>query len=191
VLGYSPVVTGIAFLPMTLSIFTISRIAPRLIPRLGPRRILIAGASLVTLATLWLTQISVSSHYAPAIVIPMILLGVGVGSSFLPLSVIVLSGVPGREAGAASGMLQTMQQVGGALGLSILVTAFGTATRATPARLLDGAAPAMRAEIVFTHGVTSVFVLAAAFALLSLTNALLVLRAPSRAEPAMQVALSE
>src|SRR5262249_53888702 len=161
VMSFSPVVTGIAFLPMTVSIFTISQSVPRLLPRLGPRRILIAGASLLVLATLWLTQISLSSRYVPAIVVPMILLGAGVGSSFLPLSITVLSGVPGREAGAASGMLQTIQQVGGALGLSILVTAFGTATRAVPAHLLVGAAPAMRAEIVFAHGLTSVFVLAA------------------------------
>lgn len=191
VMGFSPVVTGIAFLPMTLSIFTISRVVPRLIPRLGPRRIFIGGASLIALSTLWFTQISISSHYAPAIVVPMILLGAGVGSSFLPLSITVLSGVPGREAGAASGMLQTVQQVGGALGLSILVTAFGTATRAVPARLLVGATPAMRAEIVFTHGLTSVFVLVAVFALLSLVNGLLVLRSPSRPEPATQVVLSE
>jgi EmrB/QacA subfamily drug resistance transporter len=191
VMGFSPVETGIAFLPMTLSIFTVSRIVPRLIPSLGPRRILIAGASLVAVATLWLTQIGVASPYAPAIVVPMILLGAGVGSSFLPLSITVLSGVPGTEAGAASGLLQTIQQMGGALGLSILVTAFGTATRTVPARLLDGAAPAMRAEIVFTHGLTSVFVLAAVFALLSLANGLLVLRSPSRSEHAMQVALSE
>jgi EmrB/QacA subfamily drug resistance transporter len=191
VLGYGPVVTGIAFLPMTISIFTISRIVPRLIPRLGPRRILIGGATMIVLATLWLTQISISSHYMPAIVVPMILLGAGVGSSFLPISIIVLAGVPEREAGAASGMLQTMQQVGGALGLSILVTAFGTATRATPTRLLEGVSPAMRAEIVFTHGLTSVFVLAAIFALLSLANGLFVLRSPSRPEPAIQVMFSE
>jgi EmrB/QacA subfamily drug resistance transporter len=195
VMGLSPIATGIAFLPMTLSIFTISRIVPRLIPRLGPRRILIGGASLVALSTLWLTQTSIASPYAPALVVPMILLGAGVGSSFLPLSIIVLSGVPGREAGAASGLLQTMQQVGGALGLSILVTAFGTATRAVPARLLMGAAPAMRAQIVFTHGLTSVFVLAAIFALLSLANGLLVLRSPARPEPAtpsaVQPVLSE
>jgi EmrB/QacA subfamily drug resistance transporter len=191
VMGFSPVETGIAFLPMTLSIFTISRIVPRLIPRLGPRSILIGGASLIVLATLWLTQISISSQYAPAIVVPMVLLGVGVGSSFLPLSITILSGVPWREAGAAAGMLQTMQQVGGALGLSILVTAFGTATRAVPASLLVSADPAMRAEIVFTRGLTSVFVLAAIFALLSLANGLLVLRSPSRPEPAPQVVLSE
>lgn len=191
-LALSPVVTGIAFLPMTLSIFTVSRIVPRLIPRLGPRRILIGGASLIALATLWFTQLSVSSHYAPEIVIPMILLGAGVGSSFLPLSIIVLAGVPGREAGAASGMLQTVQQVGGALGLSILVTAFGTAIRTAPARLLVGVAPAMRADVIFTHGITSVFVLTAGFALLSLANGLLVLRAPSRLEePTTQVALTE
>ncbi len=191
VMGLSPVMTGIAFLPMTLSIFTVSRIVPRLIPRLGPQRILIGGASLVVLATLWLTQISISSPYAPAIVLPMILLGAGVGSSFLPLSITVLAGVPWREAGAASGMLQTVQQVGGALGLSILVTAFGTATRAVPVHLLVGAAPAMRAEIVFTHGLTSVFVLAAIFALLSLANGLLMLRSPTRLEPAPQVLLSD
>jgi EmrB/QacA subfamily drug resistance transporter len=191
VLGFSPVETGIAFLPMTLSIFAISRIVPRLIPSLGPRRILIGGAALVALATLWFTQISISSHYAPTIVVPMILLGLGVGSSFLPLSIIVLSGVPAREAGAASGLLQTMQQVGGALGLSILVTAFGTATRAVPVRLLVGAAPALRADIVFTHGLTSVYTLAAIFALLSLANGLLVLRSPARPQSAAPVVASE
>jgi EmrB/QacA subfamily drug resistance transporter len=191
VMGFSPVVTGIAFLPMTLSIFTVSRIVPRLIPRLGPQRILIGGASLVVLSTLWLTQISISSPYAPAIVLPMILLGAGVGSSFLPLSLIVLSGVPGREAGAASGMLQTIQQVGGALGLSILVTAFETATRAVPVHLLVGAAPAMRAEIVFTHGLTSVFVLTAIFALLSLANGLFVLRRQPHVAPTAQIMVSE
>jgi hypothetical protein len=121
----------------------------------------------------------------------MILLGLGVGSSFLPLSITILSGVPGREAGAASGMLQTMQQVGGALGLSILVTAFGTATRAVPARLLVGVVPSMRPEIVFTHGLTSVFALSALFAVLSLANGLLVLRSPSHVEPATRVVLSE
>jgi predicted MFS family arabinose efflux permease len=190
-MGFSPVETGIAFLPMTLSIFTVSRIVPRLIPRLDPRRILIGGTSLVVLATLWLTQIGVSTPYAPAIVGPMILLGAGVGSSFLPLSITVLSGVPGREAGAASGLLQTIQQMGGALGLSILVTAFGTATRAVPAHLLAGVAPAMRPEIVFTHGLTSVFFLAAVFALLSLANGLLVLRSPSRPQPTTPVVVGE
>ncbi|HEV2404630.1 MAG TPA: MFS transporter, partial [Ktedonobacterales bacterium] len=191
VLGFSPIVTGIAFLPMTLMIFTVSRIVPRLVPTLGPRRILIGGAVLTALATLWFTWISVSTHYAPNLIVPMILLGVGVGSAFLPLSIIVLSGVPGREAGAASGMLQTVQQVGGALGLSVLVTAFGTATRATPAHLSLGATPAMRAEIVFTHGLTSVFVLAAIFALLSLANGLLMPQAPARPEPVARVALTE
>ena len=191
VMGLSPVVTGIAFLPMTLSIFTVSRIVPRLIPRLGPQRILIGGASLIVLSTLWLTQIGVSSQYVPGIVVPMILLGAGVGSSFLPLSITVLSGVPGREAGAASGLLQTMQQMGGALGLSILVTAFGTATRAVPAHLLVGAAPAMRAEIVFTHGLTSVFALAAVFAVLALVNGFVMLWSPARPGPAVQVVLSE
>lgn len=191
VMGYSPVVTGIAFLPMTLSIFTVSRIVPRLIPRLGPARILIGGASLIVLATFWFAHISVSSHYAPEIVLPMMLLGAGVGSSFLPLSIIVLSGVPAREAGAASGLLQTMQQMGGALGLSILVTAFGTATRAVPVHELVSVAPAMRPEVVFTHGLTSVFGLAAIFALLSLANGLLMLRSSSRTEPAAPVVLSE
>jgi predicted MFS family arabinose efflux permease len=191
VMGYNPMVTGIAFLPMTLSIFTVSRIVPRLVPRFGPRRIMLAGAGLIALAALWLTQISTTAHYAPGIVLPMILLGAGVGSSFLPLSIVALSGVPAREAGAASGMLQTMQQVGGALGLSILVTAFGMATRAVPARTLTSVAAALRPEVVFTHGVTSVFALAAVCALLSLVNGLLVLRVSTNSESGTHVVLSE
>lgn len=191
VLGYDPVLTGVAFLPMTLSIFAISRAVPRFIPRFGPRRVLIAGAALVVVSTVWLAQISVSTSYAPAIVVPMILLGLGVGSSFLPLSIIVLSGVSANEAGAASGMLQTMQQVGGALGLSVLVTAFGTATRAVPVHTLVSVAPALRPEIVFTQGLKSVFVLAAIFAFASLANGLFILRSPALTELAPHIVLSE
>ena len=96
VMGFSPVETGIAFLPMTLSIFTVSRIVPRLIPRLGaathPHRWGLTGRALDALADADLHLVTL----LPSIILPMILLGAGVGSSFLPLSLIVLSGVPGK-----------------------------------------------------------------------------------------------
>src|SRR5258708_32809235 len=97
--------------------------APKSLMRLGPKRIRLFGAALITGATLWLTQLSATSSYAPNILVPLLLCGLGVGCSFLPLSIIVLTGVQREDAGAASGLLQTMQQVGGSRALGILATA--------------------------------------------------------------------
>jgi EmrB/QacA subfamily drug resistance transporter len=177
VLGFSPVGAGLAFLPLTLLIFAASQVVPRLIPRFGPRRIRLFGAALITGATLWLTQLSATSSYALGILGPLLLFGLGVGCTFLPLSIIVLSGVRREDAGAASGLLQTMQQVGGSLGLGILVTAFGTATRSVSRRLLVGATPQAQAHIVLAHGIGSAFVVSLIFAAASLAIGLFALRA--------------
>lgn len=185
-LGFSPVMTGLAFLPLTFLIFTASRIVPRLIPRFGPRRILLFGATLIMGAALWLTQISPTSSYVSGILGPMMLLGLGVGCAFLPLSIIVLTGVRREDAGAASGMLQTMQQVGGSLGLGILVTVFGAATRAVDKRLLVAATPQTQAHIVLAHGIGSAFIVSLIFAAAALAIAVFVLRAAPASQPSEQ-----
>lgn len=187
VLGFSPVITGLAFLPLTLLIFATSRVVPRLIPRFGARRIMLFGATLITVATLWLTQVSATSSYAPGILGPMLLLGVGMGSTFLPLSIIVLSGVQREDTGAASGLLQTMQQVGGSLGLGILVTAFGTATRTVPRHLLAGVSPQAQAHIVLAHGMASAFVVSLIFATASLAIGVFAQRAAPAGQPSNEV----
>ncbi|HEY9289883.1 MAG TPA: MFS transporter [Microlunatus sp.] len=123
--GFDPFTSGLAFLPLTVGIFVMSRIAPRLINRFGPMLVGLGGMVLLIGAHLILSRITADSNLA-LVLIPMMLLGVGGGATFLPLNVRILSGVPARDAGSASGMLQTAQQAGGAaLGLAVLVAASG------------------------------------------------------------------
>jgi predicted MFS family arabinose efflux permease len=127
--GYSPLKAGLAFLPMTIALFAMVRVIPRVIPRFGGKRLMAGGASVALVSMVWLSRISASSGYFPNIVVPMLLLGLGIGVAFIPLTAASLAGIDPGDAGAASGLVNVMQQVGGALGLGILVTLFGTASR--------------------------------------------------------------
>jgi predicted MFS family arabinose efflux permease len=117
---FSAIETGLAFLPMTALIFTSSRITPKLVARIGARPILLFGLVAIGVATLWISKAAPSQGYVESLFGPLALFGIGAGSCFLPLSVTILTGVPRADAGAASGMLQTMQQTGGALGVAAL-----------------------------------------------------------------------
>ncbi len=119
-LHFSAIQTGFAFMPLTALIFASSRITPRLVTRLGARPLLIFGLSALSGAAIWMSQATPSEGYFVGIFGPLLLFGIGAGSTFMPLSVTVLAGVPRNDAGAASGMLQTMQQTGGALGVAAL-----------------------------------------------------------------------
>ncbi len=172
VLGFSPLEAGVAFIPMTGGLFATSRLAPRLVPRLGAKRLLIAGLIPVVAGMTWLSQLSAGTSYLSGVLGPMLLLGLGMGLAFVPLTMASLAGVPPQDSGAAASMVNVMQQVGGALGLSILVTVFGTATRAA-SRLhaatghLQAAAgrlqAAASAEVVKVHGMSVSFSTAAVF----------------------------
>lgn len=146
VLGYSPLRAGFAFLPMTAAVFLPLRFVPRLLRRVGAKPLLLTGMSLIAVAGGLLTRTGPGVGYATGLLGPMVLMGLGVGLSFMPLNATVLAAVGPREAGAASGLLQTLQWLGGTLGLSVLVTVYGTATRHTagsPAAVLtEGAARA-------------------------------------------------
>jgi EmrB/QacA subfamily drug resistance transporter len=131
VLDYSPLRAGLAFLPMTLAMFTVVRFVPRLLARFGAKPVLLTGMALLVAAAGWLWRLQPGDGYAAGLLGPLLLMGVGVGLSFMPLNATILAGIEPREAGAASGLLQTLQWLGGTLGLSILVTVFGTATRHT------------------------------------------------------------
>jgi EmrB/QacA subfamily drug resistance transporter len=194
VLGYSPLRAGFAFLPITAAIVISSQFAARSLPRIGPRRLMTTGALLGVLGLAWLTQVSVTSGYLDGILGPMLLFGLGMGLLFVPLTIIAVSGVPPHEAGAASSLLNVMQQVGGSLGLSILVTVFGTASRGEATKLAGqflatappeaqsqfqqtGQLPAPYADQVLAHGISTSFQLAVVFAALALAIALVVIRA--------------
>jgi predicted MFS family arabinose efflux permease len=128
-LGFSPLKAGLAFLPMTGLLFGIARLAPRLVPRFGARPLMLTGLPFILAGMLWLTRLSATSGYASSALGPMLLFGLGAGLVFLPLTLTILSGVRREDSGAASGMLQTAQQVGGALGMAVLVSVFGTASK--------------------------------------------------------------
>jgi hypothetical protein len=136
VLGYSSLRAGFAFLPITAAIITSSQFAARSLPRIGPKRLMTAGALFGVVGLAWLTQVSVTSGYLDGILGPMPVFGLGMGLLFVPLTIIAVSGVPPHETGAASSLLNVMQQIGGSLGLSILVTVFGTASRTEATRLV-------------------------------------------------------
>jgi EmrB/QacA subfamily drug resistance transporter len=139
VLGYSALIAGLAFLPLTAALFAASQLSARvLLTRFGPKRLMVGGLSVSTTGLLLLTQLSATSTY-PLILVALLLFGVGNGLAFVPLTMAALAGVDPKDAGAASGLVNVMQQVGGSLGLSILVTVFGTASRAARHHLATGA----------------------------------------------------
>jgi MFS family permease len=164
VLHYSPLMTGMAFLPLTVALFAASQLSARtLLPILGGKKLMVGGITLSTISVFLLSQLSQGSSYG--LMLPaLVLFGIGNGLAFVPLTAAHLEGVAAGDAGAASGLVNVMQQVGGALGLAILVTVFGSATRS--ARHAAGATAAQ----VFTHGADRAFL--AATVLLALSVAL-------------------
>ncbi|MEU7593276.1 MFS transporter [Streptomyces sp. NPDC039022] len=122
VLGFGPLRAGLAFLPMTLGIFAMSRVTPRLLARFGRTPLLLAGTLGLTAGYLWLGNVAASSGYATAVLGPLLLNGVFAGLTFTPAASLVLGDVGPDHAGAASGLLQTTQQLGGAIGLAVIVS---------------------------------------------------------------------
>ncbi|MGW4998863.1 MFS transporter [Streptomyces hydrogenans] len=193
VLGYSPIASGLAFLPVTVAIVTGAGLSQRFLPTLGPKPFMVTGSSITGLGLFWLTFIEADSSYVGGVLGPMILFGFGMGLNFVTLTLTAVSGVAPHEAGAASGLLNATQQVGGSLGLSILVTVFGTASRtegekqvadflahATPEERADflrtGELPAPWSHEVLTSGISTAFTAAVAMVAVALLTAVLVIR---------------
>ena len=134
-LHLTPLVTGLAFLPMPLSIFAMSRIVPRLVERFGAVRLVILGAALRVVAFLPLTQLGPDTPFV-IVLVALLLTGISAGMTFMPLTTLALRNVEPEHAGSASGLFQTMQQLGGAVGLAIVASTF--AAFAVPGDFLTG-----------------------------------------------------
>jgi MFS family permease len=157
VLGYSDLLTGFAFVPLTVVVFTASQLSARvLVERFGSHRLMIIGIMLSTSGMLWLTQLGEHSGYA-SLVGPLLVFGTGNGLAFVPLTTAALDGVDARDAGAASGLVNVMQQLGGALGLAVLVTVFGSSSKTAAANLPSGLSPAEAARHVFVTAADHAF----------------------------------
>ncbi len=123
---YSPLKTGVSYLPFSGALIVTAGVASSLVPRLGPRVVMTFGGLMATGGMLWLTQLRVDSSY-PAMILPaFIVMAIGMGSVFVPLSNTSLTGVAPHDAGVASAMVNTTQQVGGSLGVALLNTVFTT-----------------------------------------------------------------
>jgi EmrB/QacA subfamily drug resistance transporter len=154
VLHYAPVKTGLAFLPFPILLGFMSSRTPKLVARFGFKRFLVIGPIFVATAMLWLSRLPVNGNYFTSLLPAFILIPIGMGLTFMPLIAAATSGVPGREAGLASGLISTSQQMGGALGLAILsgiaVSATKAATHLAPvAALVHGYDRAMLLGLVF------------------------------------------
>jgi len=181
ILGYSPIRTGVGFLPMTAGIIVSAGLASRYVGRIGIRIPLLVGPAAATLGMLWITRITVTSSYLD-ILGPLVVIAVGMGFSFVPLTLTAVSGVEANEAGLASALLNTMQQVGGALGLAVLATVAIDATKSKLQSLHQTSKIAT--NVATTHGYTTAFFVAAGISFISFVISLTVIRVPANAHKA-------
>jgi EmrB/QacA subfamily drug resistance transporter len=133
-LGFTPLQAGLGFLPMSVVQFAVALNVSRLTRRFGNTALLTVGLVITTVGMLWLSRADPDSSYIVAVALPMILLGLGQGLGFAPLTAAGITAIQPRDAGAASGLVNVAHQLGGALGVSIMVAvaAFGD-TSTTPA----------------------------------------------------------
>ncbi len=174
--GYSPVTTGLAFLPMIGCILISSNTASIvLLPRLGPRALIASGMLLGVAAMSLLSRLTVTSSYAGGVLPSLLLLGVGFGLIISPAINTATAGVPPQDSGVAAAVVNTMQQVGGSIGTAALST---VALMATARYLTSHHAGALAPAVAATHGYTVAFIVSAA--LFGVGVLLAVLLLPSR-----------
>jgi EmrB/QacA subfamily drug resistance transporter len=141
--GYSPLKTGIAFLPLVAVIMAASGIAAQAVPRIGARPLLIAGSASMAGGMLWLSRISEHSSYAGGLLGPMLIIAAGLGLLFVPMSLVSLTKVRENDTGVASSLFNVGQQVGGSIGLAVLGTvAWSAAATSVRSRTASAAAKA-------------------------------------------------
>ncbi|MFF7553741.1 MFS transporter [Streptomyces olivaceus] len=120
-LGMSALVAGLAFLPLTGTILIVTHFVPAFVRRVGAGRLLVLGTALVTISFVWFSALDASSTYLGGVVAPLLLHSLGVALVFTPGTMLVMEGVPARHSGSMSGFLQMVQQVGGSLGIAVIV----------------------------------------------------------------------
>jgi EmrB/QacA subfamily drug resistance transporter len=169
VLGYSPMKTGVAYLAVAGTAIVWSAVASQLVTRIGVKPVLVVGMSMLTLGLVYFTQVSVGGSYVSDLLPGFLIIGVGIGFSFVPISISALAGVRPAEAGLASGLINTSQQIGGALGIAAL-------SSIATSRTEDAVAGGTILPEALVHGFSSAFVVGAVFAAAGLVAALTLIR---------------
>jgi EmrB/QacA subfamily drug resistance transporter len=189
VLGYSPMKTGVAYLAVAGTAIFTSALAAQLVTRIGVKPALLIGMSSLTGGLVYFTQVSVNGSYVGDLLPGFLLIAVGLGFSFVPISIAALAGVQPAEAGLASGLINTSQQIGGALGIAALST---IATSRTEDAIASGSTQAS-ALVTGFHGA---FLAGTIIAAIGIVAALTLIRRdelvqgaePVEAEPALDLA---
>jgi EmrB/QacA subfamily drug resistance transporter len=167
VLGYSPLRTGVAYLAVAGTAIFWSALAAQLVTRVGVKPVLVAGMTALTAGLVYFTQVSVGGSYLGDLLPGFLLISVGLGFSFVPISIAALAGVQHSEAGLASGLINTSQQIGGALGIAAL-SAIATSTTS------DEVANGTALNFALTDGFQGAFIAGAGVALVGILVALFV-----------------
>jgi EmrB/QacA subfamily drug resistance transporter len=162
VLGYDALQAGVAYLPLALGIIVSAGLASALVTRFGFKPVLLSGLLLVAVGLVWFSRVTPGGDYVTHILGPSLVAAVGLGFAFVPMTIASMSQVAGHEAGLASGLLNTAQQIGGALGLAILATIANSRTNDVVAAA--GGDPAALPGAL-TEGFQSAFLVGAGFAL--------------------------
>jgi EmrB/QacA subfamily drug resistance transporter len=173
VLGYDALKAGLSYLPLALAIIVSAGVASVLVTKLGFKPVLIAGMALVAIALLWFAQVPVDGSYVTNLLAPMVIAAVGLGFAFVPVTIAAVSNISADDSGLASGLINTSQQVGGALGLAILGTIASSRTTDLMATA-HGAPSAVPGAL--TEGFQLAFLAGAGFAILGIIATFVLIR---------------
>ena len=193
VLGYSAIRSGIAYLPFAIGVVIASGLASRLVPRIGPRPLIVVGAAAVAGGMFWYSRLTEHAGYAGQLLGPTLVSSCGLGLVFVPLALVALHNVAEQDSGVASSLLNTAQQVGGAIGLALLGTvAWTTVADSVRTQVVHASADAAKADrplpkpgtplpaSIYHHALTAgfsrAFLVAAGIALLALLIAVATIR---------------
>jgi EmrB/QacA subfamily drug resistance transporter len=175
VLGYDALKTGLSYLPLAFAIILSAGVASQLVTRVGYKPPLTAGMLMIGGALIWFSQVNAGGGYVSDVLFPSILVGVGLGFAFVPVTVAAVAGTRPNEAGLASGLINTSQQVGGALGLAILAALANSRT----ADVIAGGEH--NRAVALTEGFQRAFLIGAGFALVAaILSALMISSSDSR-----------
>jgi EmrB/QacA subfamily drug resistance transporter len=160
ILGYTPLRSGFAFLPFSVGIIIFAGVASQLLPKIGPKPLMVPGLIFAGIGLLMLTRITPETSYATHVLPSLLIMSSGIALVFIPLTSTSLHGVSGRDTGVASAMVNTSQQIGGSLGVALLNTI--AATAATSYAATHTELGKMVQPFAVTHGFTVAFKVSAA-----------------------------
>jgi EmrB/QacA subfamily drug resistance transporter len=186
VLGYSAMKTGVAYLAVAGTAIIWSAVAAQLVTRIGVKPVLVAGMATLTAGLVYFTQVTVGGSYVGDLLPGFLLIGFGIGFAFVPISIAALAGVQPAEAGLASGLINTSQQIGGALGIAALSTIASSRTD-------DAIAGGTPLPTALVDGFTNAFIAGTVIAALGVLASLTLIRRRElepvpEAEPALDIA---